>query len=95
VPEPREISFRSQQDFRRQLADQVPVRLHEIVKIAKRGEYVNCKGLRYRDRLKKRQVLSEIAANQGRESSRHESFYRCKQCDVHLCKKRPCFDVFH
>jgi hypothetical protein len=37
----------------------------------------------------------EIAANLGRESSRHESFYGYKQCDVHLCKKSSCFDVFH
>jgi hypothetical protein len=65
------------------------------VKIEKRGECVNCKGLRFGDRPKKRVALGEIAANQGRGSSRHESFYRCKQCDVHLCKNKGCFDVFH
>jgi transposase IS4-like protein len=120
VPEPREINFRSQQDFRRQLvgallamgsdsdispkrrigrisqsADQAPVQSHERVKMEKRGECVNCKGLRFGDRPKKRVALGEIAANKGRKSSRHESFYGCKQCDVHLCKNRACFDVFH
>ncbi len=53
------------------------------------------KGLRFRDRPKKRATLGQIAANQGRDSIRSNSFYRCKQCDVHLCKKRGCFDVFH
>jgi hypothetical protein len=88
VLEPRQISFRSQQDFRKQLvesllaigsaskvcpkqsigkisqgANQVPVQSHKLVKIVKRGECVSCKGLRYRDRPKKRLVLSEITAN--------------------------------
>ena len=120
VPEPRQVSFRSQQDFRRQLvsalvakgrdgeicpkrrisrisqgADQVPRRSHEQVKLSKSGICVCCKGLRFRDRPKKRVALAQIASNQGRESSTHESFYSCKQCDVHLCKNRGCFDVFH
>jgi hypothetical protein len=120
APEPRQVSFRSQQDFRRQLigsllamgrsskvclkrrigrmsqgADQVPPQSHELVKIAKRGVYVSCKGMRYGDRPKKRVALSEIAANHGRESIRHEPFYSYKQCDVHLCKNRWCFEVFH
>jgi hypothetical protein len=120
VLEPREVSFRSQQDFRRQLitalvaksreseicpkrrisrisggADQVPVREHKQVKLGRRGPCVNCKGLRFKDRLKKRLPLSQIAANQGRSSSRHDSCYRCEQCDVPLCKERGCFDVFH
>jgi hypothetical protein len=120
VPEPREISFRSQQDFRRQLvsallakgrdseicpkrrisqisqgAEQVPVESHELVKLSKVGHCMCCKGLRFRDRPKKRVALAQIAANQHRESSRHESIYGCKQCDVHLCKNRGCFDVFH
>jgi hypothetical protein len=75
VPEPRQVSFRSQQDFRKQLigslisksrdtsicpkrrisrisegADQVPLRLHEQVKMGKRGYCVACKGLRFGDR---------------------------------------------
>jgi hypothetical protein len=120
VPEPREISFRSQQDFRRQLvsallakgrdseicpkrrisqisqgAKQVPVESHELVKLSKIGKCVCCKGLRYGDRPQKRIALAQIAANQGRESYRRDSFYGCKQCDVHLCKNRGCFDVFH
>jgi hypothetical protein len=120
LPEPREVNFRSQQDFRRQLisaliakskdseicpkraisrisggADQVPLRAHKQVKLGRKGECVNCKGLRAKDRPKKRLPLSQIAANYGRESSRHESKYGCLQCDVHLCKERGCFDVFH
>jgi hypothetical protein len=39
--------------------------------MAKRGYYVACKGLRYRDQLIKRVALSEIASNLGRESSKH------------------------
>jgi hypothetical protein len=103
APEPRQVSFRSQQDFKRQLigsllaigrsskvclkrrigrisqgANQVPPQSHKLVKIAKRGVYVSYKGIRYRDRPKKRVALSEIAANYGRESIRHEPFYSCK-----------------
>ena len=114
------MSFRSQQDFRRQLvgallakgrdsevcpkrrigqiseeATQLPVRLHEQVKLEKPGKCVCCKGLRYGDRPRKRVALAQIATNQRRESSRHQSIYGCKQCDVHLCKDRGCFDVFH
>jgi len=120
IPEPREVRFRSQQDFRRQLitalismakdseicpkraisrisggASQVPVRAHKQVKLTNVGECVNCKGLRFRDRPQKRLPLSQIAANHGRENSRHESQYGCIQCDVYLCKKRGCFAVFH
>jgi hypothetical protein len=120
VPEPREINFRSQADFRRQLvtaliakgregevcpkrrisrisqgADQVPTRLHEQVKLRRRGICVYCKGLRFKDRLKKRVALAQIASNQGRKSSQHVSIYGCKQCDVSLCRDRGCFDSFH
>ena len=120
VPEHRQVSFRSQQDFRRQLisslltmgrdseicpkrrisqisqgADQVPIRAHEQVKLSKIGECVCCKGLRFGDRPRKRVALAQIAANEGRESLRKGSFYGCKQCNVHLCKNRGCFNVFH
>jgi hypothetical protein len=121
VPEPRQVSFRSQQDFRKQLvgallamakggsepckkrrisvinpdATQEPVSSHTPVKMVKKGLCVSCKGLRFRDRPQKRVALVEIAANSKRPSSRHESRYGCKQCDVHLCKERGCFDVFH
>jgi hypothetical protein len=73
----------------------VPVQSHKLVKMAKRGVCVSYKGLRYRDRPRKRVALSEIAANQGKESVRHKPFYGCKQCNVHLCKNRGCFDIFH
>jgi hypothetical protein len=56
---------------------------------------MNCKGLRFRDRPKKRLILGEITANEKRESSRHKSIYRYLQYDVHLCKNRGCFDIFH
>jgi hypothetical protein len=73
----------------------MPTREHKQVKFRKRGECVCYKGLRLRDRPQKRLALYEIAANQGRKSSRHESQYGCKECDVHLCKERGYFDVFH
>jgi hypothetical protein len=120
IPEPRQISFRSQQDFRKQLvgallakgrdgdvcpkrrishlsqgASQAPVQSHEQVKMARKGICVCCQGLRYGDMPRKRVALGQIAANQGRDSSRHDSIYGCKQCDVHLCRERGCFDVFH
>jgi hypothetical protein len=120
IPEPRQVSFRSQQDFRIQLvsallakaqdsevcpkrrisqisqgASEVPVRKHEQVKLSKIGKCVYCKGLRYGDRPQKRVALAQIAANQGRESYRRDSFYGYKQCNVHLCKNRGCFDIFY
>jgi hypothetical protein len=120
VPEPRQVSFRSQQDFRSQLigsllamgkdseicpkrrisqisqgADLVPVESHEQVRLSKNGRCVCCKGLRFTDRPKKRIALAQIGANQGRESLTHYTFFGCKQCDVHLCKERSCFSVFH
>jgi Transposase IS4 len=120
VPEPREVSFRSQQDFRRQLiggllakgrgseicpkrriskisqtANKIPVQSHELVKMAKRGDCVACKGLRYGDRPRKRLALDQIASNLGRESGRHTSSSGCKQCDVHLCDNNSCFESFH
>lgn len=76
-------------------ADQEPVQSHKLVKTGKRGECVNCKGLRFTDRPRKRQALSEIAVNHGRESSIHQSRYGCKQCDVSLCNNKSCFDIFH
>jgi hypothetical protein len=56
---------------------------------------MSCKGLRFKDRPKKRRALVEISANHGMDSSRHDSIYRCKQYDVYLCKIRGCFKVFH
>jgi len=78
VLELRQMSFRGQVDFRRQLviapiakgrhgeicqkrgisrisggADQVPVGTYKQVKLAKVGECVSCKGLRFKDLPKK------------------------------------------
>jgi hypothetical protein len=61
----------------------------------KKRKCVSCGGLRYGDRPRKRVALGHIAENHNRGSSRHESTYGCKQCDVYLCKERGCFDVFH
>jgi hypothetical protein len=47
------------------------LKVHKLVKILKRGYYKACKGLRLRDRPRKRIVLQEIAANKGRESINH------------------------
>jgi len=69
--------------------------LHTQVKLSKKGLCVYCKGLRYGDQPKKRVALAQIASNQGRESLTHQSFYGYKKCDVHLCRNRGCFDVFH
>jgi hypothetical protein len=120
VPEPRNVSFRSQQDFRRQLvgallakgrggevcpkrriskisqgAEQVPISEHILGKMGRKGSCVSCQGLRFGDRPKKRVALGVIAANRARPSVRHDSIFGCLQCDVHLCKIRPCFDIFH
>jgi hypothetical protein len=43
--------------------------LHKQVKLSKFREYINCKGLRFGDWLKKRVALAKIAANHGKESS--------------------------
>jgi hypothetical protein len=120
VPEPRQVSFRSQQDFRRQLvsalvakgrgseicpkrrisqishiADQEPLSSHKLIRMSKRGFCIACKGLRFRDRPRKRVALSEIASNIGRESTKRSSRFGCKQCDVHLCNYNSCFERFH
>jgi hypothetical protein len=63
--------------------------------MAKRRCYVAYKGLRYRGRPTKRVVLSEIASNLGRESSKHQSSFRCKQCDVYLYKDNSYFASFY
>jgi hypothetical protein len=73
----------------------VPVESYELVKLSKVGYYICYRGLRFGDQPKKRVVLAQITANQYREISRYESIYGCKQCNIHLCKNRNCFDVFH
>jgi hypothetical protein len=73
----------------------VLIQLHKQVKMAKRGYYAACKGMRYRDRPIKRVALSEMASNLSRESSKHLSSFRCKQCDVHLCNYNSYFKRFH
>ncbi len=73
----------------------MPTQLHKQVRLRKKRRCMSYKGLRFRDRPKKRQALAEITANHGRESLIHDSIYGCKQCGVNLCKNRGCFDVFH
>jgi hypothetical protein len=76
-------------------AEEVSKELHIQVKLSKKGLYMYYKGLRYRDRPKKRVVLAQIASNQGSESLIHQSFYSYKECNIHLYRNRGCFDVFH
>lgn len=76
-------------------ADFMPIQSHRMVKMAKRGYCIACKGLRYGDRPRKRVALSTIASNLGRQSSNHSSSFGCKQCDVHLCNNNSCFERFH
>jgi hypothetical protein len=96
VPEPREVLFKSQQDFKRKLisgliakgrdseicpkrrisrisqtAIQTLVQSHKQVKIAKRGRYVAYKGLRYRDKPRKKITLGQIVFNLSKESNEH------------------------
>jgi hypothetical protein len=59
-------------------ADCIPVSLYKLVNLSRRGLYIYCKGLRFKDRPRKRIALAQIASNQGRESSTHESIYGCK-----------------
>jgi hypothetical protein len=44
---------------------------YKLVKMAKRGYCVACKGLKYKDKPRKRVAISEIAINLSRESSMH------------------------
>jgi DDE_Tnp_1-like zinc-ribbon len=76
-------------------ANQVPVQSHEKANMQKRGKCMCCKGLRLGDWPKKRVTLGDIAANKGRESIKHDSRYKCKQCDVYLCNSTVCFDLFY
>jgi hypothetical protein len=73
----------------------VRVSLYMQVKHSKVRTCMCYKGLRFKDRPKKRVILAQIIANQGRNSLRHDTFYGCKQCDVYLYKERGYFDVFH
>jgi hypothetical protein len=59
-------------------ADDLPLRAHEQVKLSKRGKCVCCLELWFTDRPKKRVALAQIASNQGRESTRHDSMYGYK-----------------
>ena len=85
----RRVSLMSQD------ADNIPLPSHQMVKRETRGQCIACKGGRFSDRPKKRVALKAIAANTGRDYAINLSSYGCKQCDVWLCKKRSCFDVFH
>jgi hypothetical protein len=76
-------------------SEETPKLLHQRVHMGKRGNCVNCQGLRCSDRPKKRVALAEIAANHKRESARHTSSSGCKQCDVFLCINNSCWAVFH
>jgi hypothetical protein len=75
---------------------EVPVHRHEALKMSTSSNCVACKGGRYYDPApRKRVALAEIAANHGRPSKRSVTFWGCKQCQVHLCKKNNCFQLYH
>jgi hypothetical protein len=44
---------------------------------------------------RERVALGRIASNMNRQSSKHQSIFGCKQCDVHLCNYNSCFESFH
>ena len=73
----------------------MPVRSYKLIRLGKRGYCIACKGLRFGDWLRKRVTLSQITSNIGRESTKHSSIYRCKQCNVYLCDNNRCFERFH
>jgi hypothetical protein len=74
-------------------AYETPVHSHELVKMATRSNCAACRGRSFWDQPRKRVALGEIAANNGRTSTRSCSSYGCKQCQVHLCQKNRCFQV--
>lgn len=76
-------------------ADDKPPLQHKQVKMAKRGWCKACLGGRLRDRPRKRVALGEIAVQNNRPSTSHLSSFGCRDCEVHLCKKRACFELFH
>jgi hypothetical protein len=78
-----------------QKATKTVPQLYKRVRMAKRGWCVIYKGLRLRDRPRKRIALAKLASNIGRESTKHQSIYRCKQCNVHLYRSNSCWRRFH
>jgi hypothetical protein len=73
----------------------VPVKSYEQVRLSKNRRYMYYKGLRFTDRPKKRIILAQIRANQGRESLTYYTFFGYKQCDIHLYKEYSCFCIFY
>jgi hypothetical protein len=49
----------------------------------------------YWERPIKRSPLAPISANQKRDFKRSNTIYSCKECNVTLCNKGPCFDRCH
>lgn len=76
-------------------ADYKDPTLHQVIKMEKRSWCVACKGGRFQDRPIKRVALGAIAANKGREFVKRQTIYGCKECNIHLCRNRPCFAEFH
>lgn len=74
---------------------QILINEHVLVKLPARKRCICCSGMRYGDKPQKRVALSELAHQNKRNSDRKDTSYGCQQCDVPLCKKRGCFEVFH
>jgi hypothetical protein len=89
VPRKRGFSHMNAEAF------EVPVHRHEHVKIPTKKDCAACKGVRFSDNPPKRVALAEIARNRHRSSTRRTSWYGCKQCNVAICRKSDCWDVYH
>lgn len=76
-------------------SNQIPVHRHKLVKMKTRRKCASCAGLRYGDKLLRRLPLAQIAGNRERQKERVSTFFGCNVCDIGLCKKRPCFVVYH
>lgn len=116
----RNINFRSQKDFREQLAEalfyrgqkgpitpkrrvskisidseSLPPKEHVLELRERRQQCVCCAGMRIGDRPPKRVALGQISSNSQRQKRRTDTNQYCIQCDIAICKKYRCWDLFH
>ncbi len=76
-------------------AESLPFKDHELVKLSVRKRCVCCAGLQAGDRPQKQVTLAQIAINSKQENRRTDTIYSCKQCDIAICKKNRCCEIFH
>jgi hypothetical protein len=73
-----------------------PPTRYNLVKAESRRDCVACKGRRFSDEQpKKRAALVAIAASSQRNSARKATYWACKECNIALCQKGYCFDIYH